>query len=127
MQTLHRRKVLLTGDRNWSDEGLVQSILVMLQPDEVCHGAARGLDRVVGRKCAELGIPCTAFPAQWKEYGRAAGPIRNRQMLDEFRPDIVVAVHDDLQRSGGTKDMVLVAIRSRVDVYQVTHNWEDER
>ena len=40
-------------------------------------------------------------------YGRGAGPRRNRQMLDE-NPDIslVLAFHEDLGRSKGTRDMV---------------------
>ena len=46
------------------------------------------------------------YPADWKKYGRAAGPIRNLQMLDNGKPDICYAFHDCIEKSKGTKDMV---------------------
>lgn len=108
------RKVLVTGDRNWTDEHLIETVLLMekdLYKDDlqVCHGAARGADAITGNVCAKHGITVIAFPADWGRYGRAAGPIRNRQMLDEFKPDIVYAFHDHLEKSKGTRDMVKIA------------------
>jgi hypothetical protein len=44
------------------------------------------------------------FPAQWHKYGRAAGPKRNQQMLDEGKPDLVIAFGGLNGR--GTNDMV---------------------
>jgi hypothetical protein len=52
-----------------------------------------------------------AFPADWNRFGPAAGPIRNRLMLDE-NPDLVIAFHSDLSNSRGTADTVTEA-RSR--------------
>jgi hypothetical protein len=53
-----------------------------------------------------LKIPSLGFPAQWTRYGRAAGPIRNQRMLDEGRPTMAYAFHDDIANSRGTKDML---------------------
>lgn len=39
------------------------------------------------------------FPAKWNEHGKAAGPIRNQQMLTEGKPDVVFAFHDDIASS----------------------------
>lgn len=54
----------------------------------------------------EFNLKVIPVPAKWKQYGKAAGTIRNQQMLDEH-PDIevVYAFHDDLPKSKGTKDM----------------------
>jgi hypothetical protein len=47
------------------------------------------------------GIPVRTFPADWERHGRAAGPIRNRQMLEEGKPDLVVAFLDGRARRTG--------------------------
>ena len=46
------------------------------------HGAARGADQAIAAAADQLGWPVIACPAPWRQYGRAAGPIRNRQMLE---------------------------------------------
>ena len=45
------------------------------------HGAARGADQAIAAAAEQLGWPQIACPAHWQQHGRAAGPIRNRQML----------------------------------------------
>jgi hypothetical protein len=46
------------------------------------HGAARGADQAIASAADQLGWPQVACPAAWQQHGRAAGPIRNRQMLE---------------------------------------------
>ena len=55
------------------------------------------------------------FPADWKTHGKAAGSIRNQQMLDEGKPDIVVA----FPGGAGTADMIRRATAAGVEVIQV--------
>ena len=43
---------------------------------EVVCGEARGVDSVGRRWGEENGVTVKSFPADWKSYGRAAGPIR---------------------------------------------------
>ena len=76
----------------------------------IIHGAARGAD-TLGKFAAErIGLKVIndgkGFPAEWKRYGKGAGPIRNQQMLDEGKPDVVLAFHENISESRGTKDMV---------------------
>lgn len=47
--------------------------------------------------------------AEWNKYGKSAGPIRNKKMIDEGNPDIVIAYHDDIENSKGTKNMITQA------------------
>ena len=61
------------------------------------------------------GIECVVFHADRAKYGRAAGPIRNQQMLDEGRPTLVVAFPD----GRGTADMVRRARSAGVEVIEV--------
>lgn len=56
-----------------------------------------------------------SFPANWSQYGHAAGPIRNQKMLDQ-NPDLVIAFHFDLEHSKGTKDMINRAKKACIPV-----------
>lgn len=54
-------------------------------------------------------------PADWGQYGKAAGPIRNREMLN-CEPDLIVAFHSNIENSKGTKDMVTIGKNAGVPV-----------
>jgi hypothetical protein len=45
------------------------------------HGDARGADQSIDQAARRLGWAVKAMPADWQRHGRAAGPIRNRQLL----------------------------------------------
>jgi hypothetical protein len=60
-----------------------------------------------------------AFPAQWWRYGRAAGPLRNKQMIDEGRPDKVAYAHDDLDASTDTRGIVDQAHSAGIPVERI--------
>jgi len=108
-------KILVTGDRNWDDlvaiafalEGLLEEFDIHPQDITLIHGAARGADTIAGLVGDELGMDVRPYPAKWSYYGKAAGPIRNQEMLDE-NPDIELALvfHSNLDESKGTRDMI---------------------
>ena len=56
------------------------------------------------------------YPADWKGNGKAAGYIRNKKMLEEGKPDLVLAYTYDLSKSKGTAMMVDIAHKAGVDV-----------
>jgi hypothetical protein len=105
-------RVLVCGDRNWTDAGKIMLALkrVVVEAGDtrrvvVVHGKARGADTLGGVAAKALGLEVEEHPAKWAEYGRAAGPIRNQEMLDSGLA-YAVACHSDLTTSKGTKDMV---------------------
>ncbi len=112
-------KILVCGDRNWTDYDAVYAALDALDaeagPVTVISGMARGADTHAANWAAATGRSLLPFPADWKRYGRGAGPVRNQQMLDEG-PDLVLAFHDDLAASKGTADMVRRSERAGVEV-----------
>lgn len=79
---------------------------------EVIHGAAKGADTIGKLWAKRNGIKERPFPADWNQHGRAAGHIRNQQMLDEGRPDLVVA----FPGGKGTAGMVEKAKSARIPV-----------
>ncbi len=117
-------RVLVCGDREWDDSSkIAEELRALLRRDFVvlCHGDCRGADRIAGRIAERLGIPVTKFPAEWDKYGGRAGPIRNRQMLNEFRPTMVLAFHDNIAFSKGTKDMVTAARKAGIPTFVFAH------
>jgi hypothetical protein len=109
-------KVLVCGDRYWNNRILFWVRLTQLPEGTVIiHGNAAGADTLAADVAKRHGFEVIAFPADWKRYGRAAGPIRNRQMLDE-KPDLVIAFHNNLSKSKGTKDCVEEAERRGIDI-----------
>lgn len=74
--------------------------------DRVVHGGARGVDALAGEAAKALSLACVVYPADWRAHGKAAGPLRNREMMRRERPAIVLAY----PRGGpGTADMMRVA------------------
>jgi hypothetical protein len=49
---------------------------------EVVSGGATGADRCGEEWASKNGIPVKVFPADWDTHGKAAGPLRNRQMAE---------------------------------------------
>jgi len=47
------------------------------------HGGARGADAAIARAAHQLGWCSLVMPAEWQRHGRAAGPIRNRELLEQ--------------------------------------------
>ena len=47
------------------------------------HGGARGADAAIARAAHQLGWCSLVMPAEWGRHGRAAGPIRNRELLEQ--------------------------------------------
>ena len=112
-------KVLVCGDRNWTDREAIRSWLSKLQDwgyDTIIQGHARGADKVSASEAKCMRLKVLTFPAKWEQYGRAAGPIRNQEMLDVGEPDLVVYFHNDLSKSKGTADMVRRAKKAGIEV-----------
>jgi len=82
----------------------------------VMHGGAKGADEGAGLWAESEDLKPLVFPANWRRDGRAAGPIRNRRMLEHGKPDLVIA----FPGGRGTANMVELAEASGVPVIKVT-------
>lgn len=80
----------------------------------VATGGAKGADSLALEwvRQAPDKRSSTIFYAMWRAHGKSAGPIRNQQMLDLFRPDLVVA----FPGGAGTADMTRRAEAASVPV-----------
>lgn len=113
-------RLLVTGSRHWRDRVAIDAELAFLHDEHglecVIHGDCRGADRIAGEWARANGVEEIACPADWRTFGRYAGPLRNRNMIGNHRPDTVLVFHEDMESSRGTKDMVEQAKRAGLPI-----------
>lgn len=49
---------------------------------EIVSGGAKGVDASGEKFAKSVGLPIKRFKADWNKHGKAAGPIRNKQMAE---------------------------------------------
>lgn len=110
-------RVLVCGSRNYDDLGAVWSQLDAFHALQgpisvVIHGGAKGADLLADKWAIVNNVPRMQFVPNWEDYGRAAGPIRNGEMLAKAKPNLVIA----FPGGRGTADMVRQAKDANVEV-----------
>lgn len=112
--TTNGYRVLVAGTREGVEDALIDTELARLAPDVILCGDCRGVDKQAASWARVHDVELVTFPADWRSHGRAAGPIRNQQVYDEGKPDLVVAF--PITGSRGTFDMIRRAERAGVAV-----------
>lgn len=111
-------RILVCGSRNWTNIKRIEDNLSEIQPDDepitIIHGGARGADSICHAVATKQKYDIIRFFPNWDLYGKAAGMIRNKQMLVEGKPDLVLAFWDGVSR--GTKNMIELAQKAGVPV-----------
>lgn len=113
------KTILVCGGRNYRDQDSVWGTLNELDRKygltTLIHGGASGADTLAGMWARAWGVTEWVHPADWRKHGNAAGPIRNQDMLERGKPDLVVA----FPGGRGTADMVRRAKTAGVPVHEV--------
>lgn len=91
-------------------------------PSIIISGTARGADTMGEDYAARHNIPVERFPANWKEYGRSAGAIRNKEMAKNA--EALIAVWNG--HSSGTDHMIRTAEIDGLKVYIYNVRTKDE-
>ena len=94
-----KAKIIICGGRHFDNYVLLKETVDAafkkydLTPDsiEIVSGHCEGADRLGEKYAEEQGIKCSIFPAEWRKYGRSAGPIRNSQMI-KYLADVEVPI-----------------------------------
>lgn len=122
--------IVVTGDREWKSLETISEAFkwfldhYKMTPGQVTvvEGEARGADQGCRVVAEAMGMKFEPQSAEWTKYGKAAGPIRNQSMLDDFHPEVCLAFHDDLKNSKGTKDMVRRCKKMEIPVWHFQTN-----
>ncbi len=126
-----KARIIVCGGRHFNDydtlESLVDSVLAEKSLSnneiEIISGHCEGADMLGELYAKKHGIVCKVFPAEWTKYGRAAGPIRNSQMIEyasESTIPIVVAFVSP--RTKGTTDTVNKATKRGFSIFRHEYN-----
>ena len=118
-------KVVVAGPRDYENEDLVRNILnavLSLYSDEdeieIVEGGAKGVDRIaknyaLSQQSSKISLK--EFPADWNQYGKRAGPLRNQEMAKYG--DVLIAFRYKDNPSRGTENMIKTAMEEGLDVY----------
>jgi len=110
-------RVIVAGSRDIRKSGLVAGA-IGLSPfcddmDILISGGCKGVDKLAEKWAEENDIEVEVYEADWDTYGRSAGPRRNEEMAQNA--DALVAIWDGESR--GTKNMIQMAMKYKIDIY----------
>lgn len=100
-------KLAIVGCRHYNDYHRFCSELAAydMKNVEIVSGGCTGVDKLAEKYAHEKRIPVTIFHANWNKFGRRAGPIRNKKLVEYS--DAVIAFWDG--KSTGTKNTINIA------------------
>lgn len=112
-------RVIIAGSRDIEDYNLLRQCIKEsnFKIDEIVCGCAKGVDSLGEQWAKENNVPIKRFPADWKEFGKAAGPIRNKKMA-EYATHLILIHHN----SSGSLNMKKVAHNNNLVVYEKVVN-----
>jgi predicted Rossmann fold nucleotide-binding protein DprA/Smf involved in DNA uptake len=97
-------KIAVVGSRTFNDYDLLKKSLDNLYPNIslIISGGAKGAYSLAEKYAKDEGIPTQIFKPNWKKYGKAAGFVRNKDII--AASDMVIAFWDCV--SHGTKNSI---------------------
>lgn len=114
-------KIAVVGSRNFPDMGCVRFTIRHCIPGgaTLVSGGAQGVDSVAMEtaKLTRPDLKRMVFPADWKRWGKAAGVLRNRTIVEHS--DWVIAFWDG--KSPGTQHTIRLAKEAGKQVIIICH------
>jgi hypothetical protein len=107
--------ISVSGSRNFNNRDYLNSVLNYYSSSIslVKVGDAKGLDSMVIQYCQERSIPYQVLIADWKTHGKAAGPIRNIEIINGTTLLLAFPAPD----SKGTINAMNYAFKSGISVH----------
>lgn len=121
-----KTRILVCGGRHFADYELLKTIAnqylqkqnISQQDVEIVSGHCQGADRLGEKYASEHGCGLAIFPAKWDKYGRAAGPIRNKEMIHYIaQAERALVIAFASEKSVGTKNTVALARKMNIQVF----------
>lgn len=108
--------VAVIGSRNFSDYNLLESTLIsMPNITQIISGGAKGADSLAATYAVQHQLPLAIFRPDWKTYGKGAGIVRNRQIMEVA--EMVVAFWDGTSK--GTANSLKLAKSKGIPIRMV--------
>jgi hypothetical protein len=109
------KTVIVTGGRHYNDGWRIWDVLREHKAEVIVTGDATGADYYARGFAQQHALKLHVYEADWRKHGTAAGPIRNRAMLDAHPNAIVLA----FPGGRGTADCVRQARALKMEVIEV--------
>jgi len=112
------KKIAVVGSRSFDNYSLLRKYLLnYFHPFILISGGAQGADSLAESFAYSKNLKTKIYKAKWNKYGRSAGPIRNKKIVENA--DIIVAFWDG--ESKGTKMTIDYAKEKGKPVYVVMY------
>lgn len=98
-------RIIIAGSRTIGQAGFDQAVSQCAWLGEaktIVSGGARGVDQLAEAWASVKGIPVARYNPDWKRFGRGAGILRNRAMVENA--DALLAIWDG--KSHGTRQII---------------------
>lgn len=116
-------RILITGSRYANQEHikkgaeLIYSCVPKDQNHTIVNGGAKGFDQVANYLAQHYpNFTSETHPANWNAHGKAAGPIRNQQMVDSGA-DVCFAFFIEGVESRGTSHCLRATVKASIPVH----------
>jgi len=113
-------RVIVSGGRDFTWSPFIHEALDTIHKEtpitELTQGGARGVDTIARDWAMNKKIPTKTYLAKWRQHGKAAGPKRNKQMLDGENPDTVIV----FPGGRGTAHMRQIALEKGIPVVNIS-------
>ena len=122
---MDKLRILVCGGRRFDDYDLLEKTIndVIAEAGrtdiEIVSGHCVGADKLGELYAEKHNAQVKIFPAEWKKYGKRAGPMRNKQMVDYisgFKNKIVIAFVS--ANTKGTRNTITLAKKANIRVIE---------
>jgi len=120
-------RLLITGSRTWDDYNYILKTLTDFEtnsPDKnivlVSGECPDGADRLCEIAAKALGWEIELYPADWNQYGKRAGFLRNEQMVNT-QPDVCIGFVRNRSKGGS----MTVRLADKAGILTIAHYWDD--
>lgn len=127
-------KIIVCGGRHFNNYFALSNILLDIiknntkdkESIEIVSGHCTGADQLGERFAKQFKLGLKIFPAEWSKYGKSAGPIRNKKMIEYIRNDsnpFVLAFTST--NTKGTKYTLDLAKKFNINYKEIAYTSED--
>lgn len=126
--------ILVCGGRHFEYYNILSMVLNQIIGEyvpaedevEVVSGGCAGTDKLAEKYAQENNYILKVFPAEWSKYGKAAGPIRNQQMVDYIKDKNSIVVAFTSVNTKGTRHTMQQAQKYNIPVFEIPYEMFEE-
>lgn len=120
-------RILISGSRNWSDQQTIYRALGEYAGAEhvvlLSGRCMQGADVICEAYALENDWEIEAYPADWKQFGKKAGPMRNAAMVAAGADIALIFIKDSSKGAGGCAMMahrsgIKTVVYNEIDISQ---------